>query len=174
MISTLLTLAAVVACTIAFPVVQNCTTPPDLFAYCNKSVNNTEPRESLAMLYKESNIIITLLEDRVCNKTVSVHGVLSVHTYKQYMTWFSCNLQVYICGIDCNVPKVSLTDDRDEQNDAVYSQLRTLHKQLLLLDDHCTTENSTEDNTTTKLCETFQTGVHHLIQQITDYVRNVC
>ena len=72
MISNLLTLAAVVANTIAFPVVQNCTTPPDLFAYCNKSVNEEEIKNgSLKLSTKSNNVIDTLLI--VCNnKTVSI------------------------------------------------------------------------------------------------------
>ena len=81
MISTLLSFAAVAACTIAaaVPVIQNCTMPhplpPDLFAYCNKSVDDTELKRSLQMLYIESDNMIDLLET-VCNKTVSNHNIL--------------------------------------------------------------------------------------------------
>ena len=76
MISTLLSFAAVVACTIsaAVPVIQNCMMPhplpSGLFAYCNKSVNDTELKRSLQMLYISSDNVIDLLE-MVCTKAVS-------------------------------------------------------------------------------------------------------
>ena len=52
-----------------------------------------------------------------------------------YMAWVFCTFQ--ICGNDRGIPTQTLTDDRDEQNDAVYGQIHTLRVQLLLLDDHC-------------------------------------
>jgi len=73
MINTLLSLAAVVAYTIAVPV--NCTMPPDLFAYCNKSFSDKELDDNLLTLYKVSDNMIDDLE-KVCSKTVSKHGIV--------------------------------------------------------------------------------------------------
>ena len=79
MINILLSLAAIVACTIAAPTIQSCTMPPDLFAYCNKSVNDTELDDGLQALYIASDEMIDLLEP-VCNFTVSVYSNL-VYAY---------------------------------------------------------------------------------------------
>ena len=88
MINTLLSLVAVVTCTIAAPV--NCTIqPPDLYTYCNKSVNNTELEESLDVLYTKSDDMIDLLET-VCTKAVSLWFSII------YVTWIFCKFQ--ICG----------------------------------------------------------------------------
>jgi len=54
MANILLSLAAVVPYTVAAP--ENCTIqPPNLYAYCNKSVNTTELEESLDVLYAKSD-----------------------------------------------------------------------------------------------------------------------
>ena len=82
-----------------------------------------------------------------------------------------------MCGNNCDPPKQSVTDDRDEQNDAVYGQMRILKKQLLLLDDHSTTKNSTEDNTTSSrsiLCENVLDELRQFTQNMTNYVRMLC
>lgn len=70
MIKILLSLAAVVACSTTAPVVQNCETASDLFAYCNKAVNDTELENNLHMLYIESDDMVDLL-GTTCSKTVS-------------------------------------------------------------------------------------------------------
>ena len=90
------------------------------------------------------------------------------------MIYVFCKFQV--CGNSCNnISTQTLTDKPDEQNSAVLGQLRTLRGQLLLLDDHCTTDNNTEDNTTTSpsiLCETVQSKLHQFVKNITNHVRN--
>ena len=80
----LLSLAAIVACTIAAPAIQSCTMIPDLFAYCNKSVNDTELDDGLLALYIKSDNMIDLLE-AVCTKAVSVYSNV-VNAYQQSMT----------------------------------------------------------------------------------------
>ena len=75
MINTLLTLYAVVACTIAAPVIQSCTISPNLYAYCNKSISDTELKYSSQMLYEESDYMTDVLET-VCNKTVIACSVV--------------------------------------------------------------------------------------------------
>ena len=79
MINILLSLAAIVACTNAAPAIQNSTMPPDLLAYCNKSLNDTELDDGLQALYDVSDNMIDLLEP-VCNFTVSVYSSL-VYAY---------------------------------------------------------------------------------------------
>jgi len=59
--------------------------------------------------------------------------------------------------------------DKDEQNSTVLGQKWTLRGQLLLLDDHCRTDNKKEDNTTTissVLCEAIRSKFHQFSQQI--------
>ena len=93
--------------------------------------------------------------------------------HEWYMICVFCKLQV--CGENCDILTQTLTDNPDEQNSAVLGQLRTLRGQLLLLDDHCTTDSNTEDNTTTSpsiLCETIQSKLHQLVKNISDHVRN--
>lgn len=75
MINILLALFAVVACTIAAPIIPSCTIPPNLYAYCNKSISGTELKYSIQILYEESDNTTDVLET-VCNKTVSVFSAM--------------------------------------------------------------------------------------------------
>ncbi|XP_065914603.1 uncharacterized protein [Dysidea avara] len=138
----LLSLAAIVACTIAAPAIQSCT--PDLFAYCNKSVSDTELDNNLQALYVESDGMIDLLET-VCTAAT--------------------------CGDDCDIPVVTLTDDRDVQNDAVNGRLQILQSQLLQLDDYCSAEGTVIDTPpSSTLCETVRNELQQLTQKIAVYL----
>ena len=81
-----------------------------------------------------------------------------------------------MCGNNCEIPIQTLTDNREEQNSAVLNRMRTLQGQMLLVDDHCTTENSTEENiatsqTNSRLCVAARNQLHQFTQNITDHVR---
>ena len=95
----------------------------------------------------------------VCISTVHDLYVYSFH-----------NLQA--CGDDCDLPVVTLTDDRDEQNDAVNGRLQILQSQLLQLDDYCSAEGTVIDTPpSSTLCETVQSELQQLTQKIAVYVR---
>jgi len=88
MINTLFTLAAVVAgYAIAAPVIQSCTIPSNLYAYCDRSVSDTELNNGVQLLYEESDDMIDLLET-VCNKTVRVvvlYVAYDLYTYFRHV-----------------------------------------------------------------------------------------
>lgn len=71
------------------------------------------------------------------------------------------------------IPTQTLTDDKDVQNDTIYGQMQTLSRQILLLDDHCTIDDNTEDGaatTSSVLCEVVS-ELHHFTQQIVGHVK---
>jgi len=81
-----------------------------------------------------------------------------------------------VCGHDCEItPPFQLTEDREEQNDALNGQLERLKQKSLLFNAPCNDSNVgyDEHSSSIHVCSILQNSLHQFIQNISQYVRNV-